>query len=80
MNMEVGQRVYVQKDELVFHKWYEAHIVEIRRQKRPAVQGNPFWCVYDILTGCSKLPVEYVVRYSNDTTQVVPLDRILERD
>ena len=76
--MEVGQRVYVQKDELVFHKWYEAHIVEIRRQKRPAVQGN--WCVYDILTGCSKLPVEYVVRYSNDTTQVVPLDRILERD
>ena len=78
MNMEVGQRAYVQKDELVFHKWYEAHIVEIRRQKRPAVQGN--WCVYDILTGCSKLPVEYVVRYSNDTTQVVPLDRIIERD
>ena len=73
--MEVGQRVYVQKDELVFHKWYEARIVEIRMQKRPAA---PFWCVY--LTGCSKLPVEYVVRYSNDTTQVVPLDRILERD
>ena len=27
--MEVGQRVYVQKDELVFHKWYEAHIVPL---------------------------------------------------
>jgi hypothetical protein len=78
--MEVGQRVYVQKDELVFHKWYEAHIVEIRMQKRPTAQSTSFRCMYDILTGCSKLPVEYIVRYSNDTTQVVPLDRIFEHD
>jgi hypothetical protein len=80
MNMECGQRVYVQKDELVFHKWYEAHIVEIRTQQRPAAERTPFWCLCEMTTVCSKLPLEYVVRYSDDTTQVVPLDRILERD
>ena len=28
--MQVGERVYVQKNELAIHKWYKAHIIEIR--------------------------------------------------
>jgi len=76
--MEVGQRVYVQKDELAFHRWYEAHIVEIHIKKHPASQGTCVWHLYDILTCCSKITVEYVVKYPNDTTQVVPADRITE--
>jgi len=63
--MEVGQRVYVQKDELAFHRWYEAHIVEIhvknpqRRKARvggtlttflPVVQKYMWNMLSDILT------------------------------
>ena len=77
--MQVGQRVLVQKNEIVFHKWYEAHIIEIRK-KRPASQGTPKWCIYDVITCCSNIPLEYVVRYSNDTTQIVTADRIMEYD
>jgi len=76
--MEVGQRVYVQKDELAFHRWYEAHIVEIHVKNPTASQGTCGWHLYNILTCCSKIYVEYVVRYPDDTTQVVPFDRIME--
>ena len=69
--MEIGQRVYVQR--LQFHKWYEAHIVDIRRQKRPTGR------IIDVLTCCSTLPMEYIVRYKDDTTQIVTFDRIHER-
>jgi hypothetical protein len=77
--MEIGQRVYVQKTDLQFHKWYEAHIVDIRRQKRPATQGTVRWCIIDVLTCCSTLPMEYVVRYKDGTKQIVTFDRIQER-
>ena len=79
MNMEVGQSVYVQKNELVFDKWYKAHIIDIRQTKRPASQGNPWWCLVDMVTCCSKLPIEYVVRYVDDTTQAVHIGQIIER-
>ena len=77
--MEVGQSVYVQKNELIFDKWYKAQIIDIRRTKRPASQGTPRWCLVDIVTCCSKLHIEYVVRYADDTTQVVHIGQIIER-
>jgi hypothetical protein len=77
--MYIGKKVYVQKNELVFHKWYKAHIIDIRREKRPVSQGTPEWCILDVLTCCKTLPLEYVVRYEDDSTQVVTFDRIQER-
>jgi len=77
--MYIGQCVYVQKTDLQFHKWYEAHIIDIRRGKRPASQGTLKWCIYDVLTCCKTLPFEYVVRYQDDSTQVVTVDRVQER-
>lgn len=77
--MQVGDRVYVQKNELVFHKWYKAHIIEIRPTKRPASQGTLRWCIIDIFTCCSKLPMEYVVMYEDQTTQIVNIGQISER-
>ena len=61
MNMEVGQSVYVQKNELVFDKWYKAHIIDIRQTKRPASQGNPW---LHVVQSCLS-----VVRYVDNTTQ-----------
>lgn len=55
--MEVGQSVYVQKNELVFDKWYKAHIIDIRQTKRPASQGTTKDCLVDMVTCCSKLPL-----------------------
>jgi len=77
--MYIGQKVYVQKNELVFHKWYKANIIDIHREKRPTTQGTPLWCIWDVLTCCKTLPLEYIVRYEDDSTQVVTLDRIQER-
>ena len=77
--MYIGQPVYVQKTDLQFHKWYKAHIIDIRREKPPTTQGTPVWCIVDVLTCCKTLPLEYVVRYEDDSTQVVTFDRIQER-
>jgi hypothetical protein len=77
--MFIGQKVYVQKTDLQFHKWYKAHIIDIRRGKRPASQGTLKWCLWDMLTRCKTLPMAYVVRYPDDSTQVVTADRIQER-
>lgn len=77
--MEIGQRVYVRKNELMPHGWYEAHVIEIRPAKRPASQGTLLWCITDYVTCCSTVPMEYVVRYGDDTTQVVSIGRIIER-
>lgn len=51
----------------------------MRREKRPTTQGTPVWCIWDVLTCCKTLSLEYVVRYEDDSTQVVTLDRIQER-
>ena len=72
--MEIGQRVYVQKTDLQSHKWYEAYIVDIRLHHEHTEQGTVcrWFC-------CSTLPMEYVVRYNDGSTQNVTLDRIHER-
>ena len=77
--MEIGQRVYVQKNELQFHKWYKAYIVEIRRQTTPMTNFSVFQCLTSVLPCCSTLPMEYVVRYEDGNTQIVTVDRIIER-
>ena len=66
--MEIGQSVFVQKYECQFNQWYKAHIVDIRVSKR-----------HGSVECCSKNRLEYVVKYSDDTMQVVPLNRIVER-
>ena len=63
--MEVGQRVYVRKNELMPPGWYEARVIEKRPAKRPVS-----------LLCCSTVPLEYVVRYADATTQVVSIGRI----
>ncbi len=73
MKMEIGQSVFVQKSECQFNHWYEAHIVGICVSKRPVQKG---------ILCCSStqvVPLLYVVRYSDDSTQVVPLSLIVER-
>jgi hypothetical protein len=76
--MYIGQKVYVQKVEIAFHKFYKARIVDIHRQKRPSSQGTPMWCIFDVLTCCKTLPIVYVVEYQDGERQTVTADRIEE--
>jgi hypothetical protein len=69
--MEIGQSVFVQKSECNFNHWYEAHIVDIGMSQRPVYKG--------CCSSTRVVPLLYVVRYSDDSTQVVPLNRIVER-
>jgi hypothetical protein len=75
--MQVGERVYAQKT--APHEWYKAYIIEIRPAKRPTSQATLMWCIIDIVTCCSKLPMEYVVMYEDQTTQIVNIGQISER-
>tara|TARA_B100000795_G_scaffold230887_1_gene188495 strand:- start:700 stop:909 length:210 start_codon:yes stop_codon:yes gene_type:complete len=68
--MQVGERVYAQKT--APHEWYKAYIIEIRPAKRVRT------CI-DMVTCCSKLPMEYVVMYEDQTTQIVNIGQISER-
>jgi len=67
--MQVGERVYARKT--APHEWYKAYIIEIRPAKRVRT------CI--CYTCCSKLPMEYVVMYEDQTTQIVNIRQISER-
>lgn len=74
--MYIGQRVYVQKVDIAFHKWYKAHIVDIHRKKRAVSPAYFLWCIWDVLTCCKTLPMVYVVEYQDGQRQTVTADRI----
>lgn len=74
--MQVGKRVYVQKDEIQFHRWYKAHITHIRFKTYPISWKSPFRCMWNVFTcyTCSK--IEYVVRLQDGTTLTVDRHRL----
>ena len=74
--MHIGQRVYVQKVDIAFHRWYKAHIIDIHRKKRTVSSLTPLWCIFDVLTCYKTLPMVYVVKYQDGQKQTVAADRI----
>jgi len=74
--MRIGQRVYAQKNELQFHKWYKAKIVLIRRAKRTGAKFPCFWWIIDSVTCRRYRPMEYVIQFQDKSQQVVSKSRL----
>ena len=74
--MHVGQKVYVQKVEIQFHKWYKGHITHIRLQSRPVTCLSPFRCMWHLFTCYTCAKLEYVIQLQDGSTVVVGKERI----